>query len=79
MNAKTEAKLAQIIAAARTGCEIYPAFFQSGFGIDASVSAAIRVAKQRGLIEQVGIDGMGKPKYRGVLPAATHAASQAVN
>ena len=72
MNAKTEAKLAQIIEAAKTGNDIYPAFFQSGFGIDASVSAAIRVAKARGLIEQIGVDGIGKPKYRGTLAAAAH-------
>ena len=79
MNAKTEAKLAEILAAARAGQEIYPAFFQRGFGIDASVSAAIRVAKARGMIEQSGIDGMGKPKYRAAVPAATHAASTSVN
>ena len=79
MNAKTEAKLAEIVAAARTGCEIYPAFFQRGFGIDASVSAAIRVAKSRGLIEQSGIDGMGKPKYGATVPVSTHAAPATVN
>lgn len=79
MNAKTEAKLAEIIAAARTGAEIYPAFFQRGFGIDASVSAAIRVAKARGLIVQSGVDGIGKPKYRAAPIAATHAAPAAVN
>jgi hypothetical protein len=79
MNTKTEAKLAQIVAAARAGQEIYPAFFQSGFGIDASVSAAIRIAKARGIIEQCGTDGMGKPKYRGAMPAATHAEWATVN
>jgi hypothetical protein len=79
MNAKTEAKLIEIIKAARLGHEIYPAFFQRGLGIDASVSAAIRIAKSRGLIVQVGVDGIGKPKYRGVIPAATHEASAAIN
>lgn len=79
MNAKTEAKLAEILAAARTCAEIYPAFFQRGRGIDSSVSAAIRVAKARGLIEQSGIDGAGKPKYRRVMPAATHAAPASCN
>lgn len=79
MNAKTEAKLAEIIAAARAGQEIYPAFFQRGFGIDSSVSAAIRIAKARGMIEQSGVDGMGKPKYRAALPAATHTTPTSVN
>lgn len=79
MNAKTEAKLAEIVAAARAGHEIIPMFFQRGFGIDSSVSAAIRVGKSRGLIVQSGIDGMGKPKYRAALIAATHTASASVN
>jgi hypothetical protein len=75
MTPKTEAKLNEILEAGKFGQEIYPAFFQRfGMGIDASVSAAIRVAKKRGLIEQAGIDGMGKPKYRVVMPAATHTA-----
>lgn len=37
------------------------------------------VAKSRGLIEQSGIDGMGKPKYRATVPASTHAAPVTVN
>jgi len=79
MNAKTEAKLAEIIAVARAGGEIFPAFFQRGRGIDSSVSAAIRVAKSRGLIVQSGTDGIGKPKYRLAPIAVTHATSKAVN
>lgn len=79
MNAKTEAKLAEIAAAARAGQEIYPAFFHRGFGVDASVSAAIRVAKARGMIAQSGVDGMGKPKYRAAPIAVTHAAPATVN
>ena len=79
MNAKTEAKLAEILAAARAGQEIIPMFFQRGFGIDASVSAAIRAAKARGLIVQSGVDGIGKPKYRAAPIAATHAAPATVN
>lgn len=79
MNAKTEAKLNEILSAARAGREIIPMFFQRGLGIDASVSAAIRVAKSRGLIEQCGVDGCGKPKYRATIPAATHAAPASVN
>jgi hypothetical protein len=79
MNAKTEAKLNEILAAAKAGHEIIPMFFQRGFGIDASVSAAIRVAKSRGLLVQSGVDGCGKPKYRIAVPAATHASSAAIN
>ena len=72
MNAKTEAKLNEILEAGKHGMEIIPMFFQSRRGIDASVSAAIRVGKKRGLIEQAGVDGIGKPKYRVVMPQATH-------
>lgn len=79
MNAATEAKMNQIVAFARDGNEIYPMFFHTGFGRSATVGAAIRAAKKRNLIEQHGIDGMGKPKYRAVMPKATHAAPAAAH
>ena len=76
MNAKTAAKLAEIISITRAGNPIYPAFLQPIRGIDASVSAAIRAAKAKGIIEQAGIDGCGKPYYRAALPTSTHAGTE---
>ena len=72
--AATEAKIAEIVSHARAGHEIIPMFFQPIIGRSNTVSAAIRIARKRGLIEQAGVDGMGKPKYRLAAPAATHAA-----
>ncbi len=74
MNTQTEAKMNEIVAFARQGHEIYPMMFQPMNGRSNTVSAAIRTAKKLGLIEQAGVDGLGKPKYRATVPAATHAA-----
>jgi len=60
----TEAKLAEIMQHASAGNEIYPAFFQPRNGRSNTVSAAIRVALNKGLLVQSGKDGCGKPKYR---------------
>lgn len=64
MNAATQKMLKEIIEYARTGKEVYPAFFQPIIGSSNTVSAAIRHAKKAGILEQSGIDGCGKPKYR---------------
>ena len=79
MNPKTEAKLAQIATAAKTGQEIIPMFFRGFMESPATISAAIRVAIARNIIVECGKDGCGKPKYRGVIPAATHAGTGAIN
>jgi hypothetical protein len=76
MSPKTEAKLNEILAHARAGNEIIPMFFQPIMGTDASVSAAIRIARKRGLLIDAGTDGCGKPKYRLATPAATHLSTE---
>lgn len=78
-NAETEAMITKIVDHAREGYEIYPMFFQPVRGRSNTVSAAIRVAKSRGLIEQCGVDGVGKPMYKAVWQPATHTVSQTVN
>lgn len=80
MTPKTEAKLNEILAIARAGHEIIPMFFQPAMGgINASVSAAIRIALKKGLLVPAGLDGCGKPKYRAAEIKATHLGSEAVN
>lgn len=79
MQAQTEAMMKKIVSFAREGNEIYPMMWQPVFGCSNTVSAAIRAAKKLGLIEQCGVDGIGKPKYRAVLPAATHSISSSIN
>lgn len=74
MTPATEAKLNEILEVARLGHEIIPMFFQPIMGRSNTVSAAIRVALKKGLLEQAGVDGCGKPKYRAPLPKPTHAA-----
>ena len=79
MNPKTLEILESMIAHARSGHEIIPAFFQPRFGISNSVSAAIRAGIKAGILEASGKDGCGKPKYRLATPAATHSGTEAVN
>lgn len=79
MQAKTIAAMNEIVAFAREGNEVIPMFFsQCNFG-SATVSAAIRAAKARGLLVEIGKDGCGNPKYGAPIPAATHAATATVN
>ena len=79
MQAKTTEKMNEIVAAARAGHAIYPAFWQPRRGVSNTISAAIRAALKANLLEIAGTDGCGKPYYRAALPAATHAASATVN
>ena len=79
MNAKTEKMMLEMVAYARTGGEIIPAFWQPRMGISATVSAAITAAKRAGLLVECGKDGCGKPKYAIAAPAATHAGSASIN
>lgn len=65
-NPKTQAKAEEILnfALSNPSEHVYPSWFQPrGFGIDASVSAAIRVLKKANLIKEDGLDGLGKKKY----------------
>lgn len=65
-NPNTEAMARKILADAvvdPSAC-IMPAFYQPFMGIDASVSAAIRGLKAKGLIEKNGEDGAGRVQYR---------------
>jgi len=70
MNPKTEQCMNDMVEFAREGNDIIPMFFQS-HGC-ATVSAAVRAAKRRGLIVQNGVDGAGQPKYAAVMPEPTH-------
>jgi hypothetical protein len=64
-NPKTEAMAKKILhyGLSNPGDVIIPMFFQPCMGIDASVSAAIRLLKKENMIEQKGVDGCGKPCY----------------
>lgn len=66
---RTDQILAEMLAHARTGGKVYPAFFQPRLGRSNSVSAAIRKAKKQGHLVEGGKDGLGKPYY--VAPATT--------
>lgn len=79
MTPETTAKMNEIVKAAREGREIIPAFFQPGRYASNTVSAAIRAAIKRGFIEQSGVDGIGKPKYRATVPGKTHAGPTTIN
>lgn len=63
MNPRTKQCMDAIVDYARKGYTIHPMFFSVQFG-RATVSAAIRGAVKRGLIEQAGLDGAGKPKWQ---------------
>ena len=78
MTPETKSKMEEIVEAARAGGEIIPMFFQPIHGRSNTVSAAIRAALKLNLIEQCGLDGCGKPKYRAVAPKATHWATTSV-
>lgn len=69
--------LADMIAHAKTGADIYPFMFQPMLGRSNAVSAAIRKAKKTGALVEAGKDGTGKPFYRAPIPAPTHQASEA--
>ena len=77
MSPKTEAAMNEMVAWARMGKEVIPMFFQSHGR--ATVSAAVRAAKARGLLVEAGKDGMGNPLYRAPIKAATHAGSNRIN
>ena len=74
-SAKTEAMIVTMVAHARNGFEVIPMFFQPCLGTSNTVSAAVRLAKVRGLLVECGLDGSGKPKYAAPVKVATHAAS----
>jgi hypothetical protein len=71
-NAKTEAMISKMVAHACKGFEIIPMFFQPLNGASNTVSAAVRLAKVRGLLVESGLDGSGKPKYHAPVKVATH-------
>lgn len=71
--------LAEMIAHAKAGHDVIPAFFQPRLGRSNTVSAAVRAGLKRGLLVPAGKDGTGKPKYTIATPAATHTASTMVN
>ena len=73
----TDQILADMIAYAKTGADIYPFMFQPMLGRSNAVSAAIRKAKASGALVEAGKDGTGKPFYRAPLPAPTHQANEA--
>lgn len=79
MNTETQKMIAEMVAAARAGQKILPAFWQPIRGRSNTVSAAIAAAKKAGLLVEGGKDGCGKPYYVAAVPAATHAAPASVN
>jgi hypothetical protein len=79
MKAETQAMIERMIETAEAGHDIIPMFFQPVRGISNTVSAAIRCAVARGLLEQDGVDGCGKPKYRIPIKAETHAGTSTIN
>ncbi len=79
MSPKTQKALDEMVAWAREGNDVIPMFFSECNHGRAAVSAAIRVAKKRGLLIEDRKDGCGNPLYRAPVPAATHAGSAAIN
>jgi hypothetical protein len=80
MKPATKAMMDEIVEHANAGNDIIPMFFQPRRGgIDATVSAAIRCAKARGLIVPAGLDGVGNPMYRAPVKLQTHAAHMTIN
>lgn len=79
MSLSTLTKMNEIVEYARAGHEVIPAFWQPVLGRSNTVSAAIKAALRRGLLEPAGVDGMGKPKYRAAgVSAALEQAKAAV-
>ena len=74
---KTDKILAEMIAFAKTGADVYPFMFQPILGQSNAVSAAIRKAKKTGALVEAGKDGTGKPFYRAPIPTPTHQATEA--
>lgn len=75
MDDKTLAMMDEMVEFAREGNDIIPMFWQPAMGRSNTVAAAIRAAKERGLLVQTGVDGMGKPMYGAPapqLPTVTH-------
>lgn len=80
INPETEAMIEEMVNWANQGNDVIPLFFQPRRGgISNTVSAAIRVAKARGLLVQNGVDGTGKPRYGAPIKTATHAGTQSIN
>jgi hypothetical protein len=67
----------EMVEWARKGNDVIPMFFQKHGR--ATVSAAVRAAKARGLLVEDRKDGCGNPLYRAPVKAATHAAPQTIN
>ena len=67
----------EMVQFAREGNDVIPMFFQRSNGL-ATVSAAVRCAKKRGLLVQNGVDGVGNPCYTVPLPTVTHATTGTV-
>ena len=78
MQDTTKEMMLQMVEFAREGNEIIPMFWQPRRGADNTVSAAIRAALARNLLEQNGVDGLGKPVYAAVIPGATHAGTETI-
>ena len=78
MKAETEEMMNKMVEFAREGNDIIPMFWQPRRGLSNTVSAAIRVAKNRNLLVQNGVDGLGKPMYAAVMPAITHTGTNVV-
>jgi len=75
MKAETQKIMNEMVEVANQGKEVMPFMWQSFRGINASVSAAVRAAKKRGLLVQGGVDGVGNPFYVApikAVPAVTH-------
>ena len=73
----TNTILEEMLEVARDGKEVYPFMWQTIFGTNACVGAAVRKAKKLGLLVEGGKDGVGKPFYvlpAPVIPAPTHSA-----
>ena len=71
--------LAEMLKHAKTGANVYPFMFQPRRGSSNFVSAAIRKAKNQGLLVEAGKDGLGKPYYRAPEPKPTHTSSEAMH
>lgn len=79
MSPKTKEIMEAMVDHARNGHDVIPMYFQPHFGRSNSVSAAIRAAKKLNLLVENGVDGMGKPKYKAVMPNPTHNVTNQVN
>lgn len=69
---ETEEMIKAMVKHSRNGYYIFPMMFQPRNGLSNTVAAAIRVALNRKLIIQDGVDGAGNARYTIITPRANY-------